>query len=120
MKIFPLLLKIASKYLQSGTVLAVVFFVSTPVFAKDITIEWKTIKGALKYEFAVERNGAVYLHKIVDETKWSGDLPFGFYAYRLRAIDKLKRGGSWSEVRALVVMPAAPKPEYPKNGDRVT
>jgi hypothetical protein len=91
----------------------------TPAFAKDVFIEWKPIQGALQYELEIQRAGKVVGHETLTENKWSGELPSGAYAYRLRAHDKLKRAGTWSEMKALAVMPESPKPLSPREGDTV-
>lgn len=95
-------------------------FISNLSFAKDVYIEWKPLKNAVIYELEFERNGEVFDTKKVGNSRWAGILPAGFYAYRIRAIDKFQRPGTWSSAKALVVMPSAPKPLSPSSSDKVT
>ncbi|MEW6056825.1 MAG: hypothetical protein AB1540_09435 [Bdellovibrionota bacterium] len=88
-------------------------------FAKEVSLEWKPVPKAIRYELEIEHKGKAIVKKTTDENKWSGDLGFGFYAYKLRAIDKLKRPGAWSESKALVLMPDSPEPRFPKNREQV-
>ncbi len=95
--------------------------VSTPnVFAKTVSVEWKEIKGAERYEISIEQEDKVIEKKISKELKWSGELPTGAYTYKLRSIDKLKRAGPWSKPLSLAVMPEAVKPIQPLNGAKTT
>lgn len=81
-------------------------------FAKKVTIQWKPIEGAAKYEILIEKEDKKLFSKMIYDSEWIGDLKFGVYTYQIRAYDKVNREGVWSEPRPLVVM--ALKPEIIK------
>jgi hypothetical protein len=88
-------------------------------WAKKVQLEWKEIKGAKRYEIQVLKAGEVVSKKMLDDTRWKGDLGFGVYAYQIRAYDRVGRAGQWSAQKALVVAPQAPDLEAPINNNRV-
>jgi hypothetical protein len=92
---------------------------SRPAFAKKVSLGWKEIKRATEYEIEIKKDGAKTLQKKVDEPSWSGDLPYGVYFYQIRAYDRLKRPGKWTEPKPLVVMPAPPKLTQPEDGGKI-
>ena len=87
---------------------------------KIVAIEWEKINNSVAYELAIERpgerSGRPVVNKRMASTMWKGSLPFGAYRYKLRAVDRFKRPGIWSEYRALIVMPQAPAPREPHDG----
>ena len=84
--------------------------------AKSIKLEWKEIKGAVHYEIRVEKSGKVVAHKVQDGTAWKGDLDAGVYSWQIRAFDRTKRPGVWSDSHPIVVMVSAPELSSPKDG----
>ena len=84
--------------------------------AKSVKLEWKEIKGAVHYEIRVEKSGKVVAHKVQDETAWKGELAAGVYSWQIRAFDRTKRPGIWSDSRPIVVMVSAPELSSPKDG----
>lgn len=94
-------------------------FCAGSVYAKEVNLEWKPIKYAIKYEIKISKDGKPFKKKSLDEPNWSGELGFGLYDYEIRAIDKLDRPGQWSKARPLVVMPASPELTSPKDGEKV-
>src|SRR4051794_24748275 len=99
------------RYSHLGWKLAVltawIAFAGAEVQAKSVAVKWKEIKGAHGYEIQVQKEGAIISQKKTDETEWTGSLDVGVYSYQIRAIDRVKRPGVWSQPKALVV---APKP----------
>src|SRR4051794_32356668 len=79
-----------------------------PAWAKKVTIEWAPIPGASQYEIQVEREGKIVTKKRLEDSIWKGDLTFGIYAYQIRAYDRVKRPGQWTDTLPLIVMPAPP------------
>jgi hypothetical protein len=95
--------------LTTCSLIAASLAVSTPAHAKSVHLAWKPIPHALRYEIRIERGGKVIVKKLLDHESWAGELPFGVYAYQIRAWDKIKRAGEWSAPSALVVMAGAPQ-----------
>lgn len=101
--------------------LAFVFFSSAPAFAKKITIEWAPEKQAVFYEIQVEdSSGKKHVKRRVDESQYKGNLKPGVYFWQIRAIDRLKRPGRWSDSEPLVVMAAPPALLTPESDSDLT
>ncbi|OFZ22154.1 MAG: hypothetical protein A2X94_08865 [Bdellovibrionales bacterium GWB1_55_8] len=91
-----------------------------PALAKDVSIEWQEIPGASEYEFEIQATRASKAKEYrLDSPKWNGDLPYGVYSYRIRALDRRKRAGIWSDPQPVAVMPPAPTPQKPEDGTRL-
>ncbi len=89
--------------------------------AKEVTLNWEVVEGSTRYELEIESSAAGPTKMIrAEKSEWRGDLPFGVYSYRVRAIDRVKRPGSWTEKRPLVVVPAAPRLIQPKDGEKIS
>jgi hypothetical protein len=93
--------------------------VPSAAWAKKINIEWKPIPGATQYEIQVQRDGKAVAHKKLEDPAWSGSLDPGFYVYQVRAYDRIKRAGKWTDALPLVVMPPPPEPSFPSDGKKV-
>lgn len=78
--------------------------------AKEVELSWKSVKHSVRYEIQIEQSDELILKKQLQSNSWKGDLPYGIYAYQIRAWDETERPGQWSEPRPLVVMgdPAIP------------
>ncbi len=90
--------------------------------AKLIELRWSEVQGAISYEMEIQPiKTATAKSTVVKLTHawWKGELDFGSYAYRVRAIDKIKRSGFWSSHAPLVVTPPAPDTKGPENGVKV-
>ncbi len=96
-----------------------IVLLSNTAFAKKVSIKWKPIEGASKYEILIEKEDKKILSKILEETEWDGNLKFGVYTYQIRGIDSVNREGVWSESRPLVVMALKPDILKPTN-DEIT
>ncbi len=95
------------------------FFVLVPSgFAKTVSLSWEENTKASQYEFQIENKGAVVVHSKTPESLWKGEVPFGSYTFKVRAIDKFDRPGEWSAPKALVVTPSMPIPNYPSDGQK--
>ncbi|MBY0370855.1 hypothetical protein K2X33_09230 [bacterium] len=83
---------------------------SAPSFAQQASLEWNPIEGAVAYEIEVTRNGNSVIRKRLEagKTQWAGNLPYGIYSFRLRAIDWAGQEGEWSEAQPLLASPPAP------------
>jgi hypothetical protein len=115
------LLRIFANALQAAAAgLLVVSALVRPAWAKKVSIAWSPIPGATQYEIQIERDGKTVSKKTLEDSSWSGDLKFGIYAYQIRAYDRVKRPGQWTEPSPLVVMPAPPAPSLPEDGKKVT
>ncbi|HUP57948.1 MAG TPA: autotransporter outer membrane beta-barrel domain-containing protein, partial [Bdellovibrionota bacterium] len=99
--------------------IALLLFLAPRAWAKDVSISWKPMKKAASYELRVERAGRTVSAGKVKSARWSGDLPFGVFAYQIRAIDKIGRPGKWTPLKALAVMPESPDPVAPGDGDKI-
>lgn len=88
--------------------------------AKKAVVEWKAIKGAVEYELEIQNDGKIVATKKSDDLNWKGDLPPGFYLYKIRGYDKVKRPGLWSEARPLILMPEAPVSQQPPDGQTLS
>ena len=93
--------------------------IGTNSFAKSVVLDWKEDERAVLYEFQVEKDGKVVLHKQTEDSTWKGQLPFGVYVVRVRGIDQFKRPGKWSEATSLVVMPPVPEPVNPPDSQTI-
>jgi hypothetical protein len=106
------LLSLAGLLLAAAGLLA-----PAPAWAKKkVSIEWKAIKGAVAYEIQFNRGEQVLDRQMLKAPAWSGELPFGFLSYQIRAYDRVKRPGVWSPPLALVVMPKPPELKEPADG----
>lgn len=96
--------------------------ISTPSFAKDVTLEWDPIDDAVRYGLEIESHSGEQKKRMMNpkKNKWEGDLPFGVYTYRVHAVDRVDRPGEWSDARPLVVLPNAPRPLFPEDGADVS
>ncbi len=87
-------------------------------FAKKVSIAWEPIPGAKSYEIQIEQDD----HQVVDQVfaglAWGGNLPNGFYVYKIRGIDRVKRPGEWTESMPLVVLPGPPGLLQPEAGKK--
>ncbi len=101
----------------SWTLALSLFFVPlSSAYAKKVSIRWQEISGAIAYELQFQKNQRFFQSKTVNQTQWTGDLPTGYYSYRLRAVDRMSRAGLWGVPRSLVVMPSAPELSEPVEG----
>ncbi|MCM0604891.1 MAG: hypothetical protein KA715_02250 [Xanthomonadaceae bacterium] len=86
--------------------------INSPILqAKPITIKWSEVKGATQYEVEITQNGKEIILQKLPKTAFETSLDPGAYAYRIRAIDKLRRGGRWSVGKNLIVTAPAPQLE---------
>lgn len=99
--------------------LALLGLAAPEAWAKKVSLEWKAMPGATKYELQVLNGETAVFKQTLEDTRWKGDLGFGIYSYQLRAIDAAGRGGRWTEARNLVVTPPPPKLEPPAEGNKV-
>ncbi len=95
---------------------------STPAYAKKVTIKWAVISSAVKYELKVSGGENYSKTEILDSQtqSWKADLPPGFYSYQIRAVDKFDRGGRWSDPKAVVVKADPPSLSEPSSGKSIT
>lgn len=85
-------------------------------WAKKVSINWAPLPGAAQYEIEIQRDGKTVAQKKLEDSSWHGDLKFGVYVYQIRAYDRVKRPGEWTDPMPLVVMPAPPEPKGPADG----
>lgn len=102
-----------------GALAAAILSGEPRALAKDVRLEWKPIQGAVAYQLQIENGRSVVLRKRVEKTTYSGDLKPGVYSYQIRAIDRIKRPGQWSQPRALVVSGKPPKPQSPEEDETI-
>lgn len=81
----------------------------SPAFAKKVVVEWEALEEAKGYEIEISQNSKILVAEKLKQTIWKGDLDFGAYAYRIRAVDKEGFAGQWSDYVPLVAMITAPK-----------
>jgi hypothetical protein len=77
--------------------------------------------AAVKYELKIQ-GGENYSKTEMFDAKthsFKTDLPPGFYAYQIRAVDKFDRGGKWSDPKAIVVKADPPSLSEPGSGTNV-
>ena len=84
-------------------------FATTSVHAKEVSIRWVPLRKAVRYELRIEHEGEVEREVKVQTTHWKGEVEYGLYVYRVRAIDRVGRPGKWSSVKPLAAMPEAPE-----------
>jgi len=102
----------------SFCVLALILW-GASVQAKSVKLQWNPVEGAASYEIQIlTENGSAVVHK-TEDPYWKGQLGPGAYTYQIRAIDEAKREGTWSEPKSLAVMPEAPHPKFPKDGEKI-
>jgi hypothetical protein len=71
---------------------------------RPFDMEWEEIEGATQYEIEVlSEQGQILIQKITPKASWSGQIRPGRYQYRLRAFDKRKVPGPWSELEPFTV-----------------
>ncbi len=82
-----------------------------PVFGFQVSISWKTSPEAAQYELEISHEGRRIAQEMIPSIKnqWSGDLPAGSYAYRLRGLDAAGREGAWGSRKTFLVAPPAPE-----------
>jgi len=84
--------------------------------AKPVTLEWDAMDQAISYEIEIRPQNGNSLFFSLNQRVWNGELDFGVYTYRVRAVDKLNRPGNWSSTQKLVVLSPAPKLNSPEDG----
>jgi hypothetical protein len=85
-------------------------------------LKWEEVEGSTRYELEIVSHSEELPPKKIKAEKpnWNGDLPFGVYSYRVRAIDRAKRPGDWTDKLPLVVVPTAPRAESPSDGETIS
>jgi hypothetical protein len=81
-----------------------IFLLNQPLHAKTIQISWKSVEYAALYEIKIEKEGQEVLTAQIKETFWTGDLAYGHYLYKVRALDAANRPGEWSQYHSLTVL----------------
>ncbi len=99
--------------------LALSIFTSGYTFAKDATLSWEKVPGAVAYEAKVLQGTRILREARLSLPKWSLDLPYGAFQYQVRAIDDLDQAGEWSETAPLIVMPPAPRLLTPRTEEKI-
>ncbi len=90
--------------------------------AKIVELRWSEVQGAKSYEMEIQPIKSATAKSTVVKLShawWKGELNFGSYAYRVRAIDKIQRSGFWSAHAPLVVTPPAPEAKGPESGVKI-
>lgn len=75
--------------------------------ARDISLEWESIEGAVTYDVEVTRKPLGMTKPEIHNTKesiWKGRLSPGYYQMRVRSKDRRRVPGDWSEAIELTVM----------------
>jgi hypothetical protein len=75
------------------------FFLIQLLNATDVKLSWDSINFAKKYEVEIFRGEKVQVLEKIEGLEWKGSLPLGTFRYHVRAIDKLTRGGEWSDLQ---------------------
>lgn len=94
--------------------------------ARDVSLEWETIEGAVTYDVEVRRKSSVpdaaavepELHTTRDAI-WKGRLSPGYYTMRVRSKDRRQVPGDWSEPVELTVMLEPPVSKNLKSEARI-
>lgn len=83
-------------------------------------LEWEALSGAVSYEIEILRPGQATLQQRIDggKSEWSGNLPYGIYSFRLRAIDWAGQKSEWSTAQQFIASPPAPEPLGPASQAR--
>jgi hypothetical protein len=85
-------------------------------FRRSVSLEWEPIEGAATYdvEFAPTPKGKP-ITVLARKSFWNGKLPVGNYNMRVRAKDRRKVPGDWSETQAMTVGLENAKLIYPSS-----
>ena len=106
----------------------VFLFATICLNAKEVKLSWEPSPQAIKYELEVKRisklKSDVEVSQMLESLEWKGDLTYGTYVYRVRAIDKLLRPGEWSHFQKfLIKLPPikiiSPLEETPINSENI-
>jgi hypothetical protein len=92
--------------------LVVLGFLVGQAWAKEVVLDWDSIPGAISYEFrirkSISKESEVVHSETTSKTRWFGTLDPGFYVWQIRSLDRLRRGGAWSEDAPLAILPKSP------------
>jgi hypothetical protein len=93
-----------------------------PANAKPVVLKWSPLKSATQYELVISKGKKTVLTDKGDAsiTGWNGDLPYGYYTYRLRGLNHSQKPGKWTDPVNLVVAPPYPEPLSPAYGAEVS
>jgi hypothetical protein len=89
------------------------------VDAREVTLSWEPFENVLGYHIYISKTAKfkkIIKKKGVRKPHYTVDLPMGTYFYKVRAVDKKKRPGYWSDPEKIVVLPYPPELKLPKNG----
>ena len=99
-----------NEFLRLATIVAG-FTIAMPLlaWAKPVVVRWEKIERAVFYDLEIRttENEVKRVQSLVPE--WKGDLQFGAYSVRVRAVDRVKRPGFWTEWKALIALPPPPE-----------
>tara|TARA_B100001248_G_scaffold262158_2_gene256449 strand:- start:7089 stop:8567 length:1479 start_codon:yes stop_codon:yes gene_type:complete len=99
-------------------VVILLIFVTAILSAREVDFAWEAFENARAYQIQVateiEFNNVIF-KKLSLKPNLTADLPYGQMYYRVRAIDKNKKPGVWSEPGLIVVKPYAPELQAPSS-----
>lgn len=93
------------------------------LYAREVELSWEPFENTLGYQLQVSKQPNFknnVLQKTVKEPGLTADLDIGSYFYRVRAIDKDKQPGFWSEPMKFEVTPYPPELKLPKSESSYT
>ncbi len=104
----------------SQIITVLIFAFSHTVFAKRVSLSWREIPGAEKYELELYKGDSRVPYKIstLRTPQWKKELDPNWYFFKVRAIDVDDQPGEWSNAVSLLVPPEKTqwkKPELAEN-----
>jgi hypothetical protein len=96
----------------------IAFFISHAALAREVELSWEPFENALGYQVQVSKKSdfkTPLLQKNLKDPGLTTELEIGSYFYRVRAIDKDKQPGFWSEPMKFEVTPYPPELRLPKS-----
>lgn len=90
---------------------------ATEAYSREVTFEWEPLEGAISYQIEVSKTpkfSKEVLKQDLEHPTLTTDLQFGQYYYRVRALDKDKKYGHWSDPEKILIAPYPPELKDPK------
>jgi hypothetical protein len=83
---------------------------------RPFEMEWDPVEEASQYEVEILSKGKTLIKKVSSKPRWSGAIKPGTYSYRIRAYDRRKVPGPWSELEPLTVYLSPSQNLFPSKG----
>lgn len=95
-----------------------ILFTALSIQAREVELSWEPFENTLGYHVFISKTSdfkEIVFKKGVKDPKITVKLDMGTYFYKVRAVDKDKQPGHWSEPMKFSVTPYPPELKAPKN-----